>query len=87
MMGDIPSCTGCGEYPGEAVAAYIEILEAQLAEARKVIEPFSIMAGELFAQNKNHSDVVMTLHTPDDILRLTFENFHAARAWTEKNDG
>ena len=32
-MGDIPHCTGCGEYPGDLVADRIEELEAKLAKA------------------------------------------------------
>jgi len=36
-MSEIPHCTGCGEYPGDLVAALIEHLQAQRNFAQKQV--------------------------------------------------
>jgi prophage DNA circulation protein len=61
--------------------------EAALAKARKVIEPFSDMAGELFARNWNNSDVVIAFNTPNNPRRITFKDFCNARQWLQANKG
>ena len=40
-MSDIPPCTGCGEYPGDFVAARIEELEAKLATCEKYRDAYA----------------------------------------------
>ncbi len=61
-------------------------LRTALAEARKVIEPFSVMAGELFARNFNDPENVIVFHAADKThVKLTFKDFRAARAWAEAN--
>jgi hypothetical protein len=53
--------------------------EAEAATLREALEPFSDMAGELFARNWNASDVVIALDNPDDPHRLTAGDFFALR--------
>jgi len=52
--------------------AYVRALEAALA-------PFSRMAGELFARNKNEGDVLIAFDNPDDPHRITAGDFFNAR--------
>jgi hypothetical protein len=49
----------------------------------RALEPFSVLAGELFARNYNRSDPVVTLTGQTDMgpaeMSLTFEAFLNAR--------
>jgi len=62
---------------GERPAVAVEALRAAL-------EPFSDMAGELFARNWNASDVVIALDNPGDPHRVTVGDFFAARRALEQ---
>lgn len=61
--------------------------ESDLAEARAeigrlhaLLEPFSGMAGELFARNWNRGDIVVALDNPGDLHRIYAADFFALRA-------
>lgn len=51
-----------------------------MEEVRKVLEPFSQMAGEMFARNWNAGDLAIALDNPDRANRVTAGDFFAARA-------
>lgn len=59
--------------------ARAERAEADLAKAVETLRPFSEMAGEMFARNWNDDGVAISFVTPEGCLRLTFEEFRAAR--------
>lgn len=63
----------------EAAEARVKALTERLAEMEAALEPFSDMAGELFARNWNTSDVVIALDNPCDPHRVTAGDFFAAR--------
>ena len=66
-----------------------EKAEALLKEAAGVLEPFSVIAGELFARNYNKADPVYTITgmSADGYpvqMSLTFEAFYGARTFLSK---
>lgn len=59
-----------------------EALDAKLEEAARIVQPFSEMAGELFARNYYKTDtVLMFINEEKGLVRLSFENFIEARAF------
>lgn len=67
----------------EEAANRIEQLETDNARMLEALKPFSDMTGELFARNREAADVVMALDNPNDMHRLTFQDFLAATAALE----
>lgn len=68
----------------EAGNRYLErarTVERKLEKAREVMEPFSVMAGELFARNWKDKGVVVFF---DEKHKLTFADFRAIRSLMEK---
>lgn len=59
----------------------IEALQQEADAMREALEPFSAMAGELFAQNWNRSDIVIQKAAPGgQIITVTAGHFFDARA-------
>lgn len=52
---------------------------AEIWRLRAALEPFSQMAGELFARNKNEDEILIALDNPDDPHRITVADFFEAR--------
>lgn len=91
----VPTAAFIDDHVGNAIAQRDEArseLSALKEETVKVLEPFSVFAGELFARNYNKKDAVVTFNgmTPDGFavnLSLTAEAFFAARALRDKIRG
>ncbi len=89
---DLAEVLNCADEPRwkhmrlEAVKlkARAEAAEALLKEAGEALEPFSMMAGELFARNWEDNGVVVMF---DEAHKLTFKDFRAARAIHDKIGG
>lgn len=53
--------------------------QATIKALTEALEPFSKMAGELFARNWNRDDIVSAYDSPDAPCRITAGDFFAAR--------
>lgn len=79
-------CTGAdtrimGEAANEITALRSELasLKAMCDEMAKALEPFSEMAGEMFARNWNAGEAAIALDNPDGSHRVTAGDFFAVR--------
>lgn len=61
--------------------------ERLVEEAGKALEPFSDVAGEMFARNWEDPRVVVALDNPDDAHCVTYADFRAARSLLDKIGG
>ncbi len=65
--------------------AEAERLRALVEEAERVLEPFSIMAGELFARNFVDNEKVIVMQAADrSHIKVTFRDFRAARSLRDR---
>ena len=78
---------GTADHNAPDVAAVIRALitdllaaRALLEQAEAVLEPFSEMAGEMFARNWNKDSVAISFVGVDGTIRLTFAEFMGARS-------
>lgn len=76
----------CHDAEVRATAAETEAatLRAMLEEAAGALEPFSEIAGEMFARNWQAGRVVIALDCPEKSARVYFKDFIAARAISAK---
>ncbi len=78
-------------WKGDCVADVAQALQAErqrtddlIEEVKRVLGPFSQMAGELFWRNWNASDLVLALDNPGQENRLTAGDIFAVRALLSK---